>query len=194
MSTGFWVATTTNGRGTRWATPSTVTRRSSITSSSADCVLGEVRLISSPITTLAKIGPGRNSNSRVAWLKIDTPVMSDGSRSGVNWTRFHVPDTDSAIARARLVLPTPGTSSSRMWPSETRATRAYPIWSSLPCSRRATLASRRRNISPNHVTSAVDSSVGAKAAAVGPADGGGGVGSALMASSRRQARRSSARR
>ena len=90
----------------------------------ADCVFGEARLISSPITMLAKTGPGWNSNSRVAWFKIDTPVMSEGSRSGVNWTRFHVPDTDSAMARARLVLPTPGTSSSRRWPSDTRATRA----------------------------------------------------------------------
>jgi hypothetical protein len=28
------------------------------------------------------IGPGRNSNSDVFWLKIDRPVTSDGSRSG----------------------------------------------------------------------------------------------------------------
>ena len=56
-------------------------------SSSADWVLGEARLISSPTTTLAKTPPGRNSNSRVSWLKTDTPVTSLGSRSGVNWIR-----------------------------------------------------------------------------------------------------------
>ena len=68
ISIGFWVATTTNGRGTAWGTPSTVTRRSSITSSIADCVFGDARLISSPMTMLAKIGPGWNSNWRDAWL------------------------------------------------------------------------------------------------------------------------------
>ncbi len=38
---------------------------------------------------LAKIGPWWNSNRLFAWLKIDTPVTSDGSRSGVNWMRVH---------------------------------------------------------------------------------------------------------
>ena len=38
-------------------------------------------------TTWAMIGPGRNSNSAVFWLKIERPVTSDGSRSGVNWMR-----------------------------------------------------------------------------------------------------------
>ena len=40
-----------------------------------------------------------------------TPTRSAGSRSGVNWTRFHVQSIDAASALARLVLPTPGTSS-----------------------------------------------------------------------------------
>ena len=31
-----------------------------------------------------------------------------GSRSGVNWTRFHEQSIDAASALARLVLPTPG--------------------------------------------------------------------------------------
>ena len=58
-SIGFWVAMTMNGGGERVAcVPSTVTWRSSIASSSADCVLGEARLISSPRTMLAKIGAG----------------------------------------------------------------------------------------------------------------------------------------
>ena len=57
-SMGFWVATTMNGEPTGWGTPSTVTRPSSMTSSSADCVFGEARLISSASTMVAKIGPG----------------------------------------------------------------------------------------------------------------------------------------
>ena len=50
-----------NGRPTGCGSPSTVTRPSSITSSSADCVLGEARLISSASTMVWKIGPGWNS-------------------------------------------------------------------------------------------------------------------------------------
>ena len=65
---GFCVASTRKGSGSGWVTPSTVTWRSSMASSSADCVLGVARLISSASTTLAKIGPGRNSNSLVFWL------------------------------------------------------------------------------------------------------------------------------
>jgi hypothetical protein len=36
---------------------------------------------------LAKTGPARNSNSRVFWLKIESPVTSVGWRSGVHWSR-----------------------------------------------------------------------------------------------------------
>ena len=39
-----------------------------MTSSSADCVFGEARLISSAITMFAKTGPGWYSNPDVAWL------------------------------------------------------------------------------------------------------------------------------
>ncbi len=63
ISTGFCVATTRNGLGSGWVVPSTVVCPSSMHSRSADCVLGEARLISSPITMLEKTGPGRNSNS-----------------------------------------------------------------------------------------------------------------------------------
>ncbi len=64
---GFCVAMTMNGRPTSWPTPSTVTRPSSMTSRSADCVLGEARLISSARTMDAKIGPWWNSNFPVFW-------------------------------------------------------------------------------------------------------------------------------
>ncbi len=63
---------------------------SCMTSSRADCVFGEARLISSPRTMLAKTGPGRKLKVEVAWSKTDTPVTSEGSRSGVNWMRFQV--------------------------------------------------------------------------------------------------------
>ena len=91
--------------------PSTVAWRSSMHSSRADCVLGVARLISSASTTWLMIGPGRNSNSRVFWLKIDSPETSDGSRSGVNWMRRNEQPRLRAIALARTVLPVPGTSS-----------------------------------------------------------------------------------
>ena len=51
--------------GSGWLMPSTVTWRSAIPSSSADCAFGSARLISSTRRTLAKIGPGRNSKRRV---------------------------------------------------------------------------------------------------------------------------------
>ena len=82
-------------------------------SSSADWVLGDARLISSPTTMLAKTPPGRNSNWRVSWLKIETPVTSEGSRSGVNWMRATEQSMLRASALLSWVLPTPGTSSMR---------------------------------------------------------------------------------
>src|SRR5262249_5284240 len=62
-SIGFCVATTTNGSGSGRATPSTLTWRSCIASSSAACVLGGVRLISSASRRLVNTGPGRNASS-----------------------------------------------------------------------------------------------------------------------------------
>ena len=61
-SRGFSVAITKNGRGTGRLTPSAVTWRSSITSSSADWVFGLPRLISSPMSTLVNTGPSRKAN------------------------------------------------------------------------------------------------------------------------------------
>ena len=120
-----------------------MTCSSSMHSSSADCVLGEARLISSPTTMFANTGPGRNSNSLVCRLKIETPVTSLGSRSGVNWMRLTVQSMDRASALASEVLPTPGTSSTRRWPSASRVTRAMRTTSGLPTSTRSTLAAMR---------------------------------------------------
>src|SRR6266480_45824 len=89
-------------------------------SSSADCVFGDARLISSTSRRFANTGPGLNSNSFARWSKTFTPVTSDGSRSGVNWRRENDAFRDRASAFASIVFPTPGKSSRIRWPSLTR--------------------------------------------------------------------------
>ena len=111
ISMGFCVAITMKGALSTWVTPSTVTWRSSMDSSRADCVFGDARLISSPTTMFAKMPPGLNSKSPRCWLNTDTPVTSLGSRSGVNWMRLTLQSIDRPRALASIVLPTPGTSS-----------------------------------------------------------------------------------
>jgi len=51
------LAKTVNVRGKGWLVPSMVTCNSSIASSSADCVRGGIRLISSTSSISVKIGP-----------------------------------------------------------------------------------------------------------------------------------------
>src|SRR3954468_8271166 len=126
-STGFCVASTRNGRASSCECTSTVTLRSCMHSSRPDCVFGEARLISSTSTMLAKIGPGRNSKRLSRWLKTFVPTTSAGSRSAVHWIRANCSSMDRASARARVVLPTPGRSSSRMCPSAATQTS---VWSS----------------------------------------------------------------
>ena len=94
--------------------------------------MGDARLISSPTTTLAKIAPGRNSKSRTSWLKTDTPVMSLGRRSGVNCTRRTRQSIERARVLARSVLPTPGTSSTRRFPSARSTVMAVRTTDCLP--------------------------------------------------------------
>ena len=89
-------------------------------SSSADCVFGDARLISSTRSTFANIGPGRNANSFVRWSNTFTPVTSEGSKSGVNWRRPKLQPTERASALASMVFPTPGKSSMIRCPSLTR--------------------------------------------------------------------------
>ena len=120
----FSVAISRNGLGSGLLVPSTVTWRSAMPSSSADCAFGSARLISSTSRTLAKIGPGRNSNRRSCGSQTERPVTSVGCRSGVHWIRDTVaPSTEPASARARTVFAVPGTSSRSTWPSQASAAR-----------------------------------------------------------------------
>ena len=61
--------------------------RSCIASSSADWVLGGLRLISSASSSSAKIGPLVRVKVEVWKLNRLAPRMSPGVRSGVNWIR-----------------------------------------------------------------------------------------------------------
>ena len=88
--------------------PSIVTWRSCIASSSAACVFGGARLISSASSRFVKIGPGRNSKSASRWFQIDEPVTSAGMRSGVNWMRAKPMLATSANERAVSVFASPG--------------------------------------------------------------------------------------
>ena len=62
-STGFCVAMTMNGSGSGRDLPSSETCRSSIASSSDDCVFGGVRLISSASSRFVNTGPSRNETA-----------------------------------------------------------------------------------------------------------------------------------
>ena len=80
-------------------------------SSSADCVFGVARLISSASTRLAKIGPGWKRRALVAALSVSMimlPTMSAGIRSGVNWMREYFRCSTRASVRSSVVLPRPG--------------------------------------------------------------------------------------
>ena len=57
-----------------------------------------------------------NWNVSVFGLYMETPVMSEGSRSGVNWILLKLHPTLFAMLFASIVFPTPGTSSINMCP------------------------------------------------------------------------------
>src|SRR3954451_16836396 len=116
-------------------------------SSSAACVFGEARLISSTSRMFAKTGPGRNSNSFARWLKTLTPVTSVGSRSGVNCSREKRQSTERASAFASIVFPTPGKSSMIRCPSETRQSTHRRSVSAGACTTLARLPAMRSIVS-----------------------------------------------
>src|SRR5215211_5102431 len=151
-SIGFWVAMTMNGSGSACVTPSIVTWFSCIDSSSAACVFGEARLISSTSRRFVKTGPGRNSNSFDRWLKTLTPVTSDGSRSGVNCRRENEQSIERESAFASIVFPTPGKSSMIRCPSLTRQSTQRRSVSSGARTTRATLSLTARRTSADDAT------------------------------------------
>src|SRR5215208_6572614 len=123
-------------------------------SSSAACVFGEARLISSTSRRFANTGPGRNSNSFVFWLNTFTPVTSEGRRSGVNWSREKEQSIERESALARTVFPTPGKSSMIRWPSATRQITASSRMSRGTWSTRARLSTTRSTIAAGASASA----------------------------------------
>ena len=132
MSTGFWVAMTMNGRGTGWGVPSTVTRRSSMTSSSADWVFGDARLISSASDDVGEDRTGVEG-------ELAGPLVVDGHAGDVGGQQvggeldpLPAGAIDAAAALASVVLPTPGTSSTSRCPSLSRQTRARPTCPACP--------------------------------------------------------------
>jgi hypothetical protein len=72
-----------------------------------------------------------------------TPVMSLGSKSGVHWMRRKSSPMESASARASIVLPTPGTSSSSTCPSQSSARINVSIVSRLPTITRFDIGAQR---------------------------------------------------
>src|SRR5258708_7102557 len=72
-----------------------------------------------------------------------TPVTSEGSRSGVNWRRSKEQPRERASDLASIVLPTPGTSSIRMWPRLSSAMTQSSISAALPTSTRPTFSTIR---------------------------------------------------
>src|SRR5213595_1301642 len=99
------------GRGNWYVEWSSDTWVSFIASSRLDWVFGVVRLISSARTMLVKRGPGLKTNALRSGCQTETPRISDGSMSEVNWMRWKPAPMDRASAAASVVLPTPGTSS-----------------------------------------------------------------------------------
>ena len=67
---------------------------------------------------LGKKGPGTEFEFGRFGVEDRAPVMSLGSKSGVHCTRLNEHPTLAAKARASIVLATPGTSSSRICPSD----------------------------------------------------------------------------
>jgi len=130
--TGFCVAITIKGSGRSYVAPSTVTLYSSIICNRADCVLGDVLLISSARSTLHMVAPCLNSNCPVCLLYIEKPVISDGITSGVNCILLYSRPNAFANACAIVVLPTPGISSRSTCPPAIIAIYTLQITSSFP--------------------------------------------------------------
>ena len=66
------------------------------------------------------------------------PIRSEGTRSGVNWTRLKLPPITSASVLTVSVLARPGTPSSSTWPPASTATSTRSSIASWPTITRLT--------------------------------------------------------
>ena len=111
-------------------------------SSSALCVLGGVRLISSASRMLPKMGPCTNVQVRRPLVgsssMMSVPVMSLGIRSGVNWMRLNTRPRVCAMVRTSSVLAVPGRPVIRQWPPTNRPIMTCSSTSSWPTITRRT--------------------------------------------------------
>src|SRR5215475_9716827 len=120
----------------------------------AACVFGGARLISSASRSSVKIGPLVSTKLLVWKLNRLVPSTSPGIKSGVNWMRPNLIDSDAANAWASSVFAVPGTPSSRMWPPTRRLVSIRSITSSWPTTALRTslrIASVRAWISRNSI-------------------------------------------
>ena len=123
----------------------TLTWRSCIASSSADCTLAGARFISSASTRLRNTGPGRNSKVPVSARNTSVPVRSAGSRSGVNWMRWKSASSSSASVFTAVVLARPGTPSTSTWPSHRSAISSRRVRACWPTTRASSAAASAAN-------------------------------------------------
>ena len=90
--------------------------------SSADWVLGLARLISSAISSWAKIGPLTKRKLRRPLPELSSstsePMMSEGIRSGVNWMRLASSPSTLPSVSTSSVLARPGTPISSACPPD----------------------------------------------------------------------------
>src|SRR4051812_42464110 len=131
-------------------------------SSSADCVLGGVRLISSASTMWLKTGPGTKTRCRrpvagSSWM-MSVPVMSDGIRSGVNWMRENLRSSTWARVWMIRVLARPGTPVMMLLPPTKSEIRTCSMTSSCPTM--SLRSSRRIRSRPCFMRSASSTSFG----------------------------------
>ena len=130
--------------GQRVRLPSAVTWPSAIASSSADCVRGIARLISSTRRMFAKTGPGAELELPLLLVVDREPRDVGGLQVGRALdARGCAPSIDCAIARARTVFAVPGTSSMSTCPRQRSAQSTSRIWSRLPRTTSSTLSSSR---------------------------------------------------
>src|SRR6185437_2427944 len=115
-----------------WSRPSIVTTRSFIACSSAACVFGGVRLISSARRSCVKIGPLVRVKLLLRKSKRLVPSTSPGMRSGVNWMRPKSSARPAAKACVSSVFAVPGTPSMRTWPPTRRLVSMKSTASSCP--------------------------------------------------------------